>query len=327
MKEQVLVTGGCGFIGSHLVELLVAQGHKVRVLDNLSTGRIENIKNLNASIELIEADINNQALLTKAMDGIDWVFHLAALADIVPSIQCPEAYYRANVEGTFSILEAARKAKIKRFVYTASSSCYGIPDDYPTSENAPSRPQYPYALTKMLGEQMVMHWAQVYGLPALSLRLFNVYGVRSRTSGSYGAVLGVFLRQKLANTAFTVVGDGQQTRDFTEVSDVARAFYAAAQSDLVGEIFNVGSGRHVSVNYLVELLQGQHVNIPKRPGEPDCTFADITKITEQLNWSPIVSIEDGITKILEQIDYWRDAPLWNPDSIEKATEDWFKYLG
>lgn len=327
MKEQALVTGGCGFIGSHLLELLVAQGHKVRVLDNLSTGRIENIKNLNASIELIEADINNQALLTKAMDGIDWVFHLAALADIVPSIQCPEAYYRANVEGTFCILEAARKAKIKRFVYTASSSCYGIPDDYPTSENAPSRPQYPYALTKMLGEQMVMHWAQVYGLPALSLRLFNVYGVRSRTSGSYGAVLGVFLRQKLANTAFTIVGDGQQTRDFTEVSDVARAFYAAAQSDLVGEIFNVGSGRHVSVNYLVELLQGPHVNIPKRPGEPDCTFADITKITEQLNWSPIVSIEDGITKILEQIDYWRDAPLWNPDLIEKATEDWFKYLG
>src|SRR5205814_2657722 len=182
---------------------------------------------------------------------------IAALADIVPSIQNPAAYHKSNVDGTLSVLEASRKHGVKRFVYAASSSCYGIPDVYPTPETAPIRPQYPYALTKNLGEQMAMHWGQVYKLPVVSVRFFNVYGPRSRTSGTYGAVFGVFLAQKLKGKPFTVVGDGTQTRDFTFVTDVVDACAVAAASKASGEIFNVGSGKPTSVNRIVELLGGK----------------------------------------------------------------------
>jgi UDP-glucose 4-epimerase len=231
------------------------------------------------------------------------------------------------VDGTFNVLQASNAAGIKRFIYAASSSCYGIPDSYPTPEDEEIRPQYPYALTKRLGEELVMHWSQVYKLPAISTRFFNVYGTRSRTSGTYGAVFGVFLAQKLANKPMTIVGDGNQTRDFTYVTDVAQALIAAAKSGIFGKIYNVGSGQTVSVNKLVELLGGEKQNIPKRPGEPDCTFADISKIKSDLNWSPKISIEEGVKLVLENIDYWRNAPVWTPDSIAGATVDWFKYLG
>lgn len=323
------MTGGAGFIGSHVVERLLKDGHQVTVIDNFSTGRPENLLSQrdNSSLTVVCADINDQETIQPLFQEIDWVFHLAALADIVPSIQRPEDYFRANVDGTFRVLEAARAAGVKRFLYTASSSCYGIPDSYPTPEAAPIRPQYPYALTKNLGEQLALHWGQVYGLPVVSLRLFNVYGTRSRTSGTYGAVFGVFLAQKLAGKPFTIVGDGNQTRDFTYVTDVADAFVAAAQSDAVNEIFNVGSGNTYSVNRLVELLGGEKIHIPKRPGEPDCTFADMNKIRTCLGWRPQVSFEQGVDNILRNIDYWRQAPVWDPDSIEKATQDWFRYLG
>lgn len=157
--------------------------------------------------------------------------------------------------------------------------------------------------------------------------MFNVYGTRSRTSGTYGAVFGVFLAQKLAGKPFTVVGSGEQTRDFTYVTDVADAFYTAAMSDLVNETFNVGSGGTYSVNRLCELLGGEIVHIPKRPGEPDCTFANTEKIEKALGWHAKVSLEEGVKKILENIDYWREAPVWTKDSIDDATKDWFKYLG
>jgi UDP-glucose 4-epimerase len=278
-------------------------------------------------VEVIEADIAKSGRWQKSFQGADWVFHLGALADIVPSIQRPEDYFLANVNGTFNVLEAAKHAGVKRFVYAASSSCYGIPDSYPTAETAEIRPQYPYALTKRLGEELVMHWAQVYQLPAVALRLFNVYGPRSRTSGTYGAVFGVFLAQKLAGKPFTVVGDGTQTRDFTYVTDVANAFLTAAQSSARAEIFNVGSGQTVSVNRLVELLVGEVTHIPKRPGEPDCTFADISKIRRELKWQPKVNIEKGVEQVLANIDYWKSAPVWTPASIATATQDWFKYLG
>jgi UDP-glucose 4-epimerase len=211
-------------------------------------------------------------------------------------------------------------------VYLASSSCYGIPDKYPTKETAEIRPQYPYALTKYLGEKLVMHWSQVYDIPAVSLRLFNVYGPRARTSGTYGAVFGVFLAQKLANKPYTVVGNGTQTRDFTFVTDVIGAMIKAAESDLSGEIMNIGSGQHYSVNQIVELLGGDVVNIPKRPGEPDCTWADITKARDLLNWSPQVSLQQGVGVMLDNIDYWVDAPVWDEDSIAKATKKWFQFL-
>jgi len=189
------------------------------------------------------------------------------------------------------------------------------------------RPQYPYALTKLLGEQLVMHWAQIYGFPALSLRFFNVYGPRSRTSGSYGAMFGVFLAQKLAERPYTIVGDGTQARDFTYVTDIADAVCTAAASHVSGEIMNLGSGATVSVNRVVELLGGASTYVPKRPGEPDQTFADISKVRRLLGWAPKVGIEDGVSRLLENIDYWRDAPVWDPDSIAEATRDWFKYLG
>lgn len=325
-----IVTGGAGFIGSHLVDRLLADGRRVRVIDNFSNGSPRNLSahKENARLEVVRADISRTTEIGGHFAGAERVFHLAGLADIVPSIQQPEAYFHANVTGTFNVLAAAHAAGVRRFVYAASSSCYGIPDSYPTPETAPVSPQYPYALTKYLGEQLVLHWSKVYGLPTLSLRLFNVYGPRSRTSGAYGAVFGVFLAQKIAGAPLTIVGDGEQTRDFTYVSDVASAFVAAAASSRVGEIYNVGSGGTYSVNSLVALLGAEKtVNLPVRPGEPACTWADTGKIARDLDWTASVSFDAGVAKMLENLDYWRDAPLWTPERIADATKDWFKYLG
>ncbi len=324
---KAIVTGGAGFIGSHLVERLLADGHQVTVLDNYSTGRVENLVHLadHPELEIVEADLL-KVDLAKHLADADQVYHLAALADIVPSIQNPEAYYKANVEGTLKLVQAIRKANVEKLVYSASSSCYGIPDMYPTPESAEIRPQYPYALTKYLGEQIVLHWSHVYDIPAVSLRLFNVYGPRSRTSGTYGAVFGVFLAQKLAGEPYTVVGDGTQTRDFTFVTDVVDAFVTAANSESTEKVMNVGSGYTYSVNRLVELLGGEIVYIPKRPGEPDCTFADVSRIQDQFSWNAQVPLEEGIRIMLENIDYWREAPVWTPDSIATATKEWFDHL-
>ncbi len=328
MKKRTVVTGGAGFIGSHLTDLLLSQGHAVTVIDNLCGGWMKNLKlaEKNPNFRFVQADIRDPNALKGLFEEVDWVFHLAALADIVPSIEKPRDYFETNVDGTFNVLEASAKANVKRFLYAASSSCYGIAKQYPTPETAPALPQYPYALTKYLGEQLVLHWAQVYGLPALSLRLFNVFGPRSRTTGVYGAVFGVFLAQKLHGKPFTVVGDGQQTRDFTYVADVVDAFYTAAESSLVGEYMNVGSSGHYSVNRLVELLGGPVTYIPKRPGEPACTFADVTKIQQKLHWKAKTPFEEGVKKILAEIDHFRDAPLWDPNSIQEATKTWFEYL-
>lgn len=324
-----VVTGGAGFIGSHLVDRLVADGRQVRIIDNFSNGSPRNIAHHadNKSVELVRADVGVAGALDGLFKGAGRIFHLAALADIVPSIEEPTAYFRANVDGTFNVLQEARQAGVKRFVYAASSSCYGIPDAYPTAESAPAKPQYPYALTKYLGEQLVMHWQQVYGLPAISLRLFNVYGPRARTSGSYGAVFGVFLAQLISGKPLTVVGDGTQTRDFTYVTDVVDAFVTAANSDISGEIFNVGSKNTYSVNRLVELLGAKEiVRIPHRPGEPSCTWADVSRIGEKLNWSARVPFEKGVAIMLQNIDSWKDAPVWSPEAIADATRGWFKYL-
>ena len=325
-----VVTGGGGFIGSHLVDRLVADGRKVRVLDNFRSGRRSNLAQHaeQGRFEIIEGDIADTGTALAAGMGADRIFHLAALADIVPSVQNPESYFRANVDGTFSMLEAARTHGVGRFVYAASSSCYGVPDLYPTPETAPASPRYPYALTKYLGEQLVLHWAKVYGLQAVSVRLFNVYGPRARTSGTYGAVFGVFLAQMLAGVPLTVVGDGTQTRDFTYVSDVVEALLAAADRGRSGEAYNVGSGTPVSVNELVrELGSPPTVALPKRPGEPDCTWADIGKIHNELQWQSKVSFAEGVGIMRENIEYWRDAPVWTPATIGEATRDWFRHLG
>jgi UDP-glucose 4-epimerase len=325
---KALVTGGCGFIGSHLSEMLLAEGHEVIIIDNLACGRVENLSSFRGdkNYNFYELDIRDRVAIEPLFDGVDWVFHLAGLADIVPSIEHPDDYYTTNVTGTLNVLQSALKAGVKRVVYAASSSSYGIPDKFPTSEDSEINPQYPYALTKYMGEELVLHWSRIYKLPAISLRLFNVYGPRSRTTGAYGAVFGVFLAQKLADKPYTVVGNGEQTRDFTYVTDVAAAFVTAAKSKVAGEAINVGSGNHYSVNYLVSLLGGPVVHIPKRPGEPDCTFADIKKITQLLDWKSVVSLEEGVMNMINCIDNWKDAPVWDASGIDKATKTWFKYL-
>jgi len=324
-----LVTGGAGFIGSHLVELLIKSGHHVTVLDNLATGRMENLEDFDhqGKLDFHNADVTDLQQIEPHFAGVDWVFHLAALADIVPSVTRPMVYHRANVDGTVAVLEASRNAGVKRFVYSASASCYGTPDEYPTPESAEIRPMYPYALTKNIGEQYVHHWAKIYGMACVSLRLFNVYGPKSRTTGSYGAVFGVFLAQKLAGKPFTVVGDGEQTRDFVYVSDVAKAFLLAAESSIEGRIFNVGAGKPYSINHLVSLLEGPVVHIPKRPGEPGTTFADTAEITQVLDWHPTVYFEDGVAIMLSHSDMWKSAPVWDESSIAEATKEWFEHLG
>jgi len=326
---KAIVTGGAGFIGSHMVDLLVKNGYQVTVLDNLVNGRLDNIAHHKNNITFAKVDIGDyNQNLEEYFTDVDYVFHYAALADIVPSINDPLKYHKANVDGTINVLEAAKKSKrLKKIVYAASSSCYGIPDIYPTPESSPIRPEYPYAHTKTVGEQYVLHWGHVYNMPIVSMRFFNVYGVRHRTSGTYGAVFGVFLAQLLNKKPLTVVGDGEQTRDFTYVTDIVDACYSAAVSDVVQEILNVGSGNTYSINYLVSLLGGEKVHIPKRPGEPDSTFADITKIKTMLGWTPKVTIEEGVQIMLDNIEQWRDAPVWDENSIEEATKDWFECLG
>lgn len=327
---KALVTGGCGFIGSHLVDRLLKESFNVVVVDNCSTGRLENLEHHkeNPNLEIVKLDISlDNKKLSSLVSNVDYIYHLAALADIVPSVQQPEVYYNSNVTGTLKVLEAAKGCvNLKKFVYAASSSCFGIPETYPTAETAEIKPQYPYALTKRLGEELVLHWNELYKIPSISLRFFNVYGPRSRTSGTYGAVFGTFLAQKLANEPFTVVGNGEQTRDFTYVTDVVDAVYTASVSDVNGEVMNVGSGSHYSVNRLVELLGGEVSYIPKRPGEPDCTFADISKIKNKLNWMPRVSFEDGVSEMLKNINYWKDAPVWTPEKIAVETKPWFDAL-
>jgi UDP-glucose 4-epimerase len=325
---KILVTGAAGFIGSHLVETLLDEGYEVTGIDNLSIGSLRNLSTVidNERFKFIQIDIRDRTAFSSLRDEFEAVIHLAALADVVPSMEKPEEYFECNVDGTYNVIQFAKEIEVRKVVYIASSSCYGIPDSFPTDENAEIRPQYPYALTKFLGECIAMHWSQIYRIPTISLRLFNVYGPRTRTSGTYGAVFGVFLAQKLAGKPFTVVGDGTQTRDFTYVSDVVSAIIAALRTNKSG-IYNVGSGRTYQVNQLVKLLGGEVVYIPKRPGEPDCTFADTTKIRRELDWFPIIDLEAGVESMLTHLDYWSDAPVWDPESIRLATKDWFKYLG
>ncbi|PYS24684.1 MAG: NAD-dependent dehydratase [Acidobacteria bacterium] len=327
LSKVAVVTGGAGFIGSHMVDLLLERGYQVRVIDNLVGGRLENVQHHlhDPNFVFQQQDLRVTAPDDPIFKGAEYVFHFAGIGDIVPSIERPAEYLSANVMGTVHALEAARYAGVKKFVYAASSSCYGIAE-VPTNEDAPIRPEYPYALSKYCGEEAVLHWGLVYKLPVMSIRIFNAYGPRSKTTGAYGAVFGVFLAQKLAGMPFTVVGDGTQTRDFVFVTDLARAFLCAAESDRSGEIYNVGAGNPQSVNALVGHLGGEVVQVPKRPGEPDCTWADISKIRSQLGWEPKVSFEDGVREMLRNIDYWREAPVWNPASIQNATKTWFAML-
>jgi UDP-glucose 4-epimerase len=326
-ERIAVVTGGAGFIGSHMVDLLLNEGYRVHIVDDLSSGSLENISHhkKNSKCYFENIDICHLPRDHSFFKNAEYVFHFAGKGDIVPSIELPSQYMEVNVQGTVKVLEAARYAKIKKLVYAASSSCYGKANT-PTDETAFIDPQYPYALSKYIGEQVCFHWHKVYRLPLNSIRIFNAYGVRSRTSGSYGAVMGVFLKQKLEGRPYTVVGDGSQSRDFVYVTDVAKAFYLAAKSEFEGQIYNLGAGNPQSISKLVKILQGEVVNIPKRPAEPDITWANISKISNHLDWRPEVSFEEGISKMLKEQGYWEKAPLWDPKSISEATQSWFEFL-
>lgn len=323
-----VVTGAAGFIGSHMVDLLLAEGLEVRGLDSLVGGHRDNLAQHagNPRLTLETRDVREVRPGEALFSGADLVFHFAGIGDIVPSIERPLEYLSTNVQGTVCALEAARHAQVSAFVYAASSSCYGLATELPTTEQAPINPQYPYALSKYLGEQAVLHWGRVYQLPVASIRIFNAYGPRVRTTGAYGAVFGVFLAQKLHGKPFTVVGDGTQRRDFVFVTDVARAFWLAAVSKRRGEVYNLGAGNPQTINRLVELLGGDVVHVPKRPGEPDCTWAQTTKLRRELGWEPQVSFEDGVALMLRDLERWRHAPLWDPASIHEATKTWFTTL-
>ena len=325
---KAIVTGGAGFIGSNLVDKLVIQGHDVTVIDNLSTGQLKNLENSKSKIEFINLDLSKKTdELKEIFKNSDLVFHLAGLADIVPSILEPKKYFNSNVLATLNVLEASRENNIKSFIYAASASCYGIPKKYPTSENSEIDTQYPYALTKLLGENLVMHYAKVYKMPNTSLRFFNAYGPRSRTTGAYGAVFGVFLAQKLSGKPLTIVGDGNQTRDFIHVDDLVEALLMVSKKRPTQKIYNLASGNETSVNKIAELIGGKKTYIPKRPGEPDRSLADITKIKQEIGWQPKTNIEDGIKTLLDRINDWKDAPVWTEEKIEVATKKWFELLG
>ena len=328
MKKKIsLVTGGAGFIGSHTVDNLIENNYEVRVIDNLLNSNLNNLKKHNneSNLKFENLDINKVTGNEKIFNDVDYVFHFAGIGDIVPSIENPKDYFKTNLNGTINILEGVRNKNIIKLIYAASSSCYGLADT-PTDELHRINTEYPYALSKYLGEQATFHWGKVYKLNVNSIRIFNAYGRRVKTKGAYGAVFGVFLKQKLENKPFTIVGDGNQSRDFIFSTDVAEAFRLCAESQYVNQIYNLGNGEPKSINYIANLIGGKKIFIPERPGEPNCTWANIDKISKDLNFNPKVSIEEGIQIMLDSIDDWKNAPLWDQESISIATQNWFKYL-
>jgi UDP-glucose 4-epimerase len=327
MNKIALVTGVAGFIGSHLADKLLNLNYQVIGIDDLSNGKVDNMNNFvnNPNFMFQESEIQNTNL-EKMVPDCTHIFHLAGLADIVPSIKDPENYFLANTYATLKIMEYAKSKRLKKIIYAASSSCYGANPSVPTAEDNKIKCEYPYALTKFQGEEIVLHFGKLFDISHISLRLFNVYGPKSRTNGTYGAVMGVFLAQKVAGVPLTIVGDGEQMRDFVFINDVVDSFVLAAESNITGEIFNIGSGKPRSVNELANLISNNQVNIPKRPGEPEVTWANISKAKDLLDWEPKTDLESGIAVILSQIDNWKSAPVWTADKIEEATKLWFKYL-
>lgn len=299
---KYIVVGGAGFIGSNLVDLLIKEGHEVSVIDNLSTGKEEN---LNKKAELFIVDISfkdNISKITEIMDGADSVFHLAALARVQPSIENPHDFNKANVDGTLNILTAARDAKVRRVIYSASSSAYGNAKIFPTPEDHPTDPLSPYGLQKLIGEQYCRVFYHCYGLETVSLRYFNVFGERQSLEGAYKLVMGIFAEQRLKGKPLTITGNGEQRRDFTYVGDVVRANLLASQSPLVGkgEVLNIGNGDNRSINEIANLIGGPKEYIEKRL-EPEQTLADNTKAKDLLGWIPTTTVEQWIPQYKKEI--------------------------
>ena len=295
MPNKAVVTGGAGFIGSHIVDELVRKGYDVHVVDNLSGGKRENV---NPQATLHVADIRNPSELTDIFRGARYVFHLAALPRVQYSIEQPRETHENNITGTLNVLMAAREAGVKRVVYSASSSAYGEQKVMPLREDMLPSPLSPYGLHKLVGEYYCRVWSEVYGLPTVALRYFNVYGPRLDPNGAYALVIGKFLKQRADGTSITITGDGTQTRDFTHVRDVVRANILAAESEQVGrgEVLNIGAGKNASINRIAELIGGPIEYIPARI-EPHDTLADNSLARTLIDWEPQVSLEDGIMEL------------------------------
>jgi nucleoside-diphosphate-sugar epimerase len=291
---KVLVTGGAGFIGSHLCEGLIARGLEVRVLDNLSYGRREWVP---AQAEFIEGDIRDPAACRRAAAGVHGVFHLAAMSRSGPSQEQIELCTASNIVGTQNMLLAARDARAKRFIYSGSSTYYGNRTP-PHRESDPPDLLNIYGVTKRVGEQYTLLFDQGFDLPSLVLRYFNVYGPRQPETGAYALVLGIFLKRRADGKVLEIHGDGRQRRDFVHVRDVVAANIAAYESSLRGEIFNVGSGTSLSVKELADLISPDQVHIEARKGDAMATLADISKIGAQLGWSPKITFEQGLKELL-----------------------------
>ena len=295
-NKKVVVTGGAGFIGSHLAQALVEKGYDVHVVDNLVAGKREHVP---AGATLHEVDIRGGAeILAPIFKGADFVFHLAALPRVQPSIQNPRETHETNVTGTLNVLIAARDAEVKRVVYSASSSAYGNQDALPLREDMPARPLSPYGLQKYVGEQYATLFPMLYSLETVSLRYFNVYGPRASSEGAYALVIGRFLNQRKSGEALTIVPDGTQSRDFTHVRDAVRANILAAESPNVGkgEVINIGGGNNKTVLEVAALIGGPQTFIEPR-FEPKHTLADISKAKQLLGWEPQVKFEEGIGEL------------------------------
>ena len=301
---KCIVTGGAGFIGSNLVDELIKQGHEVIVVDNLSTGKKENI-NPKATFEHVDICNNIRKDEQKGwpsdgwniMEGVDVIFHTAALARVQPSIDDPITFNEVNVNGTLNLLKAAVDNGVKRFVYSASSSAYGDTDNLPQKETHPTDPISPYAVQKLIGEIYCRMFAEVYDIETVSLRYFNVYGERQSLEGAYCLVMGIFAQQMLEGKSMTINGDGNQRRDFTYVGDVVRANILAGTLPTVGngEVINIGNGDNRSVNEVATLLGGSRTH-RAAVQEPFATLADNTKAKELLGWKPTENFEEWVTK-------------------------------
>ena len=292
---KILVTGGAGFIGSNLVDGLVRSGHRVLIIDNLSGGRKENI---NPKAIFYKKDICDYKSIRPLFKGVDYVFHLAALPRVQYSIEHPLETHEANVTGTLNVLKASNEAGVKKVIYSASSSAYGDSDKLPLKEHFPAQPKSPYGLHKYIGELYCKVWTEVYGLPTVSLRYFNVYGPRNNPEGAYALVIAKFIKQRKSGQALTITGDGNQTRDFTSVHDVVRANILAMKSPRVGkgEAINIGAGKNQSINKIAKLIGGSVKYLPAR-FEPRDTLADNSLAKKLLGWGPRVSIEKGIAEL------------------------------
>ena len=301
--KRAIVTGGAGFIGSHMVDLLIKKNFHVTVIDNFIGGNKKNIKHhiKNKNFKFVKLDIckinNNKYNLFK---DVDYVYHFAGISAILPSIEKPSKYMNVNIQGTVKVLEASRKAKVKKFVYAGSASCYGL-NNSEIDEKTKISTEHPYALSKYLGENAVLHWGKVYNIPVNVIRIFNAYGTRVRTSEDYGSVFGVFFNQKIKNKPLTVVGDGKQERDFVYVTDVANAFYLASITKKNCNIYNVGTGSPQKIITLAKLIGGKINFVPIRRGETKKSKANVRKIKRELKWKPQVSFKEGIKKMMNEI--------------------------